>query len=81
VAVDVFVGFEARTGKRVELREELMRTLEPTPAEAGWVGIHWYECLRAGKDFIIHSQWMEAAAFDAHGEFPHMKRFWGRWGR
>ena len=27
VAVDVFVGFEARTGKRVELREEWMRIL------------------------------------------------------
>jgi len=43
VAVDVLVGFAARTGKRVELREELMRILEPTPAEAGCVGIHLYE--------------------------------------
>jgi len=77
VAVDVLVGFAARTGKRVELREELMRILEPTPAEAGCVGIHLYECLRGGKDFIIHSQWMEEAAFDAHAELPHMKRFWG----
>ena len=48
--------------------EELMRILEPTPAEAGCVGIHLSECLRDGKDFIIHSQWMEEAAFDAHAE-------------
>ena len=38
LAVDVFVGFEARTGKRVELREELMRILEPAPAQAGALG-------------------------------------------
>jgi quinol monooxygenase YgiN len=75
VAVDVFVGLEPRTGKRVGLREELMRILEPAPAGAGCVGIHLYECLRGGKDFIIHSQWMEQAAFDAHAELPHMKRF------
>jgi len=80
VAVDVFVGLEPRTGKRVGLREELMRILEPSPAEAGCVGTHLYECLRGGKDFIIHSQWMEQAAFAAHAELPHMKRFWDWWG-
>jgi quinol monooxygenase YgiN len=57
--VDVLARFEARTGKRVALREELMRILEPTRAEAGCVGIHWYECLRGEEDFIIHSQWTE----------------------
>ena len=50
-----------------------MWILEPSPAEAACVGTHWYECLRGGKDFIIHSQWMEEAAFDAHAALPHMK--------
>ena len=77
MAVDIFWGFQARTGKRVELRGELMGLSEPTRAEAGCVGIHLYEFLRSGKDFIIHSQWMEEAAFDAHAELPHVKRFWG----
>jgi quinol monooxygenase YgiN len=77
MAVDVFVRFEARTGKQAELRGELMGLLEPTRAEAGCVGIHLYECLRGAEDFIIHSQWTEEAAFDAHAELPHMKRFLG----
>ena len=76
MAVDVFGG----TGKPVELREELMRILEPAPAEAGCVGVHLYECLRGGRDFIIHSQCMEAA-FDAHAELPHTKRFLGLVGK
>jgi quinol monooxygenase YgiN len=71
VAVEVFVGLEPRTEKRVGLREELMRILKPSPAEAGCVGTHLYECLRGGKDFII-----QQAAFDAHAELPHMKKFW-----
>ena len=45
--------------------------------EAGCVGIHLYECLRGEEDFIIHSQFTEEAAFDAHAELPHMKRFLG----
>jgi quinol monooxygenase YgiN len=68
-------GLRRVPGSVVELREELMQILEPTPAEAGCVGIHLYECLRGGKDFIIHSQWMEQAAFDVHAGLPHMKRF------
>jgi quinol monooxygenase YgiN len=36
-----------------------------------------YEFLRGRKDFIIHSQWMEEAAFEEHAELPHMKRFLG----
>ena len=35
------------------------------------------DCLRGEKDFIIHSQWREEAAFDAHAELPRMKRFFG----
>jgi len=51
--------------------------LEPTRAEAGCVGIHWYECLRGGEHFIIDSQFTEEAAFDAHAALPHRKKFLG----
>jgi hypothetical protein len=34
-------------------------------------------CLRGEEDFIIHSHSTEEAAFDAHAELPHMKRFLG----
>ena len=50
--------------------------MELTRAE-GYVGIHLYECLRGDEHFIIHSQFTEEAAFDAHAELPHMKRFLG----
>jgi quinol monooxygenase YgiN len=29
------------------------------------------------EDFIMHSQFTEEAAFDAHAELPHLKRFLG----
>ena len=31
-----------------------------------------YECLRGEEHFIIHSQFTDEAAFDAHAELPHI---------
>ena len=36
----LFVRFEPRPGKAVEFREELLRVVEPTPAETGCVAIN-----------------------------------------
>jgi quinol monooxygenase YgiN len=73
------VGFEARTGKRVELREQSMRILEPTPAEAGCVEfIGMSVCVPGRISSYILNGWRRA--FAAHAELPHMKRFWDRWG-
>jgi quinol monooxygenase YgiN len=53
----------------------------PTRAEAGCVGIHLYESLRGREGFVIHSQWVDEGAFDAHAELPHMRRFLGLVGK
>jgi quinol monooxygenase YgiN len=36
-----------------------------------------YEEKSASGTFFIHSIWKDEAAFDAHAQFPHMKRFLG----
>jgi quinol monooxygenase YgiN len=77
LAIDVFVQFAARTGKREELREELTRILRPTREEEGCVAIHLYESWPEAGSFLIHSQWKDAAAFDRHAQLPHMTRFLG----
>jgi quinol monooxygenase YgiN len=59
-----------------ELRRELMGYWSLRERRE-CVGIHLYECLRGEEHFIIHSQFTEEAAFDAHAELPHMKRFLG----
>jgi hypothetical protein len=46
VALHRFLRFEALPGKHERLREELMWTMEPTPAEPLCVPIHLYESMR-----------------------------------
>jgi quinol monooxygenase YgiN len=77
MAMHIFVHFEAQPGREQQLRDELMLILKPTRAEAGCAGIQLYETLRQPLAFMIHSEWIDEAAFDAHAQLPHMKRFLG----
>lgn len=73
----VFVRFDAKPGQLDTLRNELLSVLESTRAEPGCIVIHLYEEKSASGTFFIHSTWKDEAAFDAHAQFPHMKRFLG----
>jgi quinol monooxygenase YgiN len=75
VSLDVFVRFDAKAGKLEQLREELVLILKPTRAESGCIDIHLFEEASASGTFIIHSKWVDEAAFDAHPQLPYMKRF------
>lgn len=70
-----FVRFDAVLGKEQQLRDELLRVLEPTRAEPGCLRIHLFESTRAPLTYFIHSEWVDEAAFDAHAKLPHMTRF------
>jgi quinol monooxygenase YgiN len=73
----IFARFEPRPGKGLQLRDELMRVLEPTRAEPGCVRIHLYESTREPLFYFIHSEWIDERAFDAHAELPPIRRFLG----
>lgn len=70
-----FVRFDPVPGKEQQLRDELLRVLDPTRAEPGCLRIHLFESARGAVTFIIHSEWVDEAAFDAHAKLPHMTRF------
>ena len=72
-----FVRFDPVPGKEQQLRDELLRVLEPTRAESGCLRIHLFESTRGPLTFFIHSEWIDEAAFDAHAKLPHMTRFLG----
>jgi len=77
LALYIFARFEPRPGKTDELREELHRVIEPTRAEPGCVRIQLFETIREPAAFFIHSEWVDEAAFEAHAEMPHVRRFVG----
>jgi quinol monooxygenase YgiN len=73
----IFARLEPKPGKELQLRDELMRIVEPTRAEPGCVRIHIYESTRGPAVYFIHSEWIDEPAFDAHVELPHTQRFIG----
>jgi quinol monooxygenase YgiN len=77
VQLYIFVRFDPKPGNEQRLREELLLLLEPTRTEAGCIRMQLYESTREPSVFFVHSQWTDEAAFDAHAQTPHMKRFLG----
>ncbi|MGB8472954.1 MAG: putative quinol monooxygenase [Candidatus Acidiferrum sp.] len=73
----VFVRFEPQPGKELLLLDELDLILKPTRAEPGCICIHLYKATRDPRALIIHSEWTDDSAFDAHATLPHMARFLG----
>lgn len=77
MSVHFFVRFEPSPGNEMEFRQRLLRIVEPTRAEIGCVAIHVFESLKGPLVFAIHSEWMDEAAFELHGQLPHMVQFLG----
>jgi quinol monooxygenase YgiN len=75
VPLYIFARFEPRPGMERRLKDELAALLAPTRAEPGCARIHLFESTRPPAAFYVHSEWADQAAFDAHGEAPHIRRF------
>ena len=71
----IFARLEPKPGKKLQVRDELARVVEPTRAEPGCVRIHIYESTRGPLVWFIHSEWIDEAAFDTHVQLPHTQRF------
>jgi len=69
------VRFQPQPGKEREFREELLRVVGPSRAEAGCLNIHIFESLQEPFVFAIHSEWTDEAAFELHARLPHTVRF------
>jgi len=70
-----FVRFEPAPGKAQQLHDELLRVVTATRTEPGCLRIHLFRSIREPLAFVIHSEWIDEAAFDAHSQFPHMQLF------
>ena len=59
----------------MEFREELLRVVEASRAEAGCLAMHAFESVKEPLGFALHSEWVDEAAFDFHAQLPHTARF------
>ena len=70
-----FARFEPLPGKTAPFREELLRVIASSKAEAGCLAIRAFESLGEPSEFTIHSEWRDEAAFETHAQLPHTARF------
>ena len=71
----VFVRLHAREGEESAVEEALREVMGPSREEAGCLSFHLFRSMRDRRLFYIHSQWVDAAAFQKHAELPHTVRF------
>ena len=71
----VFVRLRARAGEEGAEEEALLEVMGPSREETGCVSFHAFRSMRDQRLFYIHSRWVDDAAFQAHAELPHTKRF------
>jgi quinol monooxygenase YgiN len=67
--------FHALPDRREELRAALGELAPPTRAEPGCLSFEVLASSREPGLFFIHSRWFDEAAFNAHAELPHTRRF------
>lgn len=64
-----------RKGEEARAQSALTEVAEPTCAEAGCLEFRVLQSLRDPGLFFIHSRWRSEAAFDAHADLIHTRRF------
>jgi quinol monooxygenase YgiN len=75
MSVHFFVQLEPASGRATEFRNELLKVVGPSRAEAGCLALNVFESLREPLRFAIHSEWADEAAFEWHAQLPHTVRF------
>ena len=70
-----FARFHVRVGSESAAEEALRAVLAPTRAEPGCLAINAFRSTQDHWLFIIHSRWIDEAAFDLHASLPHTVHF------
>jgi len=70
-----FARFHVEEGKEEEAEESVRAVLGPSREEPGCIYIRAFRSMRDSQLFVIHSCWVDEAAFDLHAKLPHTVQF------
>jgi quinol monooxygenase YgiN len=73
--IHFIVRLQPKPGNEQAVLEELRKVMGPTRAEPGCVAMRAFTSVREPREFGIHSEWADIAAFKTHGALPHTKQF------
>jgi quinol monooxygenase YgiN len=72
------VTFQARPGKKSELRAALAGLLVPTRAEAGCINYDLHAAPDNPSKFLFYENWASKAHHEAHDRTPHVQNLRAR---
>ncbi len=64
---------KAKRGREAEVKQELLKLIAPTRAEAGCVSYDMHVSLENPAQFLFYETWKSQKDIDAHFETPHLK--------
>ncbi len=73
--VTVVARMKAKLGKEAQVKQELLKLLSPTRAEAGCINYDMHQSLDNQAHFLFHENWTNQGALNKHLETPHLKNF------
>ncbi len=73
--VTVVARIKAKLGKEAQAKQELLKLLSPTRAEAGCINYDMHQSLDNQAHFLFHENWTNQGALNKHLETPHLKNF------
>ena len=71
----VVAYMHAAPGKRDELKAELVKLIEPTSEEAGYVNYDLHQGTEDPDFFVFYENWESAEHLDNHLATPHLVQF------
>ncbi len=73
----VLAEMAAQPGKAEDLKQQLMRLVEPTRKEEGCLRYDLHAGLSDGERFLFYEIWTSQEALDRHMQTPHFLEFKG----
>ncbi len=73
--VTVVARIKAKLGKEAQAKQELLKLLSPTRAEAGCINYDMHQSLDPQAHCLFHENWTHQGALNKHLETPHLKNF------
>ena len=74
----VVAEMSAKPGREAELRQELLKLVEPTRAEEGCIQYDLHEGSSEPGRFVFYENWRSREDLDRHLKTPHLTAFGGR---
>lgn len=75
--ITVVALMKAQADKVDEVKKALLECAMPTRQEEGNINYDLHQSLSDPTDFMMHENWANKEALDAHGKTPHMATLFG----